>query len=172
MSAAGWLSSPVPGHPAFAHPWKHGKTSFPAQKKRPHCWGHSSKEAKGRKCQERRCKGPIRQPDRRNVRSRERRVKVKRGLFSYLERSTCPAKTADPGPLSRPSHKSMQTGNLFMQRTLRHESPRALARGNKMHIPAHWLQDTTPPSGSRDLYRDPGRGYELPATVRSLPGRK
>jgi hypothetical protein len=65
------------------------------QKKRPHFWGHSSKEAKGRKCQERRCKGPIRQSDRRNVRSRERRVKVKRGLFSYLERSTCRAKIDD-----------------------------------------------------------------------------
>jgi hypothetical protein len=52
------------------------------QKKRPHFWGHSSKEAKGRKCQERRCKGPIRQADRLRVRSRERRVKVKRGLFS------------------------------------------------------------------------------------------
>src|SRR5580693_3479004 len=55
-----------------------------AAKKRPHCWGHSSKEVKGRKCQERRCKGPIRQPDRLRVRSRERRVKVKRGLFSCL----------------------------------------------------------------------------------------
>ena len=55
----------------------------PIQKKRPHFWGHSLKEAKGRKCQERRCKGPIRQPNRLNVRSRERRVKVKRGLFSY-----------------------------------------------------------------------------------------
>src|SRR5580692_3568875 len=54
--------------------------SYP--KKRPHFWGHSSKEAKGRRCQERRCKGPIRQPDRLRVRSRERRVKVKRGLFS------------------------------------------------------------------------------------------
>src|SRR5580693_3688819 len=60
------------------------------QKKRPHCWGHSSKEAKGRKCQERRCKGPIRRADRLRVRSRERRVKVKRGLFSYRVREHFP----------------------------------------------------------------------------------
>ena len=60
------------------------------QKKRPHFWGHSSKEAKGRKCQERRCKGPIRQADRLRVRSRERRVKAKRGLFSYRVREHFP----------------------------------------------------------------------------------
>ncbi len=70
----------IPGHLAKCD----SLVQLDPQKKRPHCWGHSSKEAKGRKCQERRCKGPIRQPDRLRVRSRERRVKVKRGLFSYL----------------------------------------------------------------------------------------
>jgi len=67
-----------------------GQVGAIAQKKRPHFWGHSSKEAKGRKCQERRCKGPIRQADRLRVRSRERRVKVKRGLFSYRVREHLP----------------------------------------------------------------------------------
>src|SRR5271167_2878443 len=82
-----WVSSPV------------GAT----QKKRPHFWGHSSKEAKGRKCQERRCKGPIRQPDRLRVRSRERRVKVKRGLFSYRVREHFPGQNFHCDPERMPS---------------------------------------------------------------------
>jgi hypothetical protein len=141
-------------------------------KKRPHCWGHSSKEAKGRKCQERRCKGPIRQPDRLIVRSRERRVKVKRGLFSYLGEKHLPGQNADSHTrraARRVSHCKYDSyeGPLIFSLVSR----KAIVQGKKMHIPAHWLQDATPDPGKPKEIR-PGRVYELPATVRSLPGRK
>src|SRR5580704_3261569 len=87
-------------------------------KKRPHFWGHSSKEAKGRRCQERRCKGPIRRADRLRVRSRERRVKVKRGLFSYRVREHFPDQNFHFG---RPSCKSMQI--RYLQRLCRFNRP-------------------------------------------------
>ena len=118
-------------------------------KKRPHCWGHSSKEAKGRKCQERRCKGPIRQADRLRVRSRERRVKVKRGLFScFLEEHLLRQNflIQHGGPVYRATHcKRRRLPDLARSDPL---SLDPSIRGKKMHIPAHWLQDTTPVKGN------------------------
>jgi len=57
--------------------------------------GPQFKRGNGKESQERRCKGPIRQPDRLNVRSRERRVKVKRGLFSYFGEEHLPGQNDD-----------------------------------------------------------------------------
>jgi hypothetical protein len=141
-------------------------------RKRPHFWGHSSKEAKGRKCQERRCKGPIRQPDRLRVRSRERRVKVKRGLFSYLVEKHLPGQnrgshtTRTARRVSHCKYDSYQ-GRRYSAWCPGTPSSRA-KKCTFLHI------------GCRTLLRirgkpkeiRPGRVYELPATVRSLPGRK
>src|SRR5207245_8183486 len=67
-----------PRNPSNAAPM-----DFRTDKKSGPIAGATVQKRQRKESQERRCKGPIRRPDRLKVRSRERRVKVKRGLFSY-----------------------------------------------------------------------------------------
>jgi hypothetical protein len=138
------------------------------QKKRPHYWGHSSKEAKGRKCQERRCKQPIRQPNRSRVRSRERRVKVKRGLFSYCLEKHLPRQNDCSVPENAAFFQAIEKAKL-------NKSPNLVLPGSaSIHVGQKNAHSCTLAAGHypAEGKSHQGRVYELPATVRSLPGRK
>jgi hypothetical protein len=138
------------------------------QKKRPHYWGHSSKEAKGRKCQERRCKQPIRQPNRSRVRSRERRVKVKRGLFSYCLEEHLPRQNDSSPPGNTAFLQAIESVALIRDTNL------VMLSSASIHVGQKNAHSCTLAAGhySAEGKSHQGRVYELPATVRSLPGRK
>ena len=105
--------------------------------------GATVQKRQWKESQERRCKGPIRLPDRLNVRCRERRVKVKRGLFSYLLEEHLPSQKPSSQTqcprlhTSHCKHTACIDSWTFWQ---------PQSQGNvwvkKMHIPAHWLQRT------------------------------
>jgi hypothetical protein len=144
------------------------KSSRQPKKKRPHYWGHSSKEAKGRKCQERRCKQPIRQPNRSRVRSRERRVKVKRGLFSYCLEKHLPRQNDYSAPENVAFFQVIEKAQL-------NKLPNLISlRSASIHVGQKNAHSCTLAAGhySAEGKSHQGRVYELPATVRSLPGRK
>jgi len=138
--------------------------------------GPQFKRGNGKESQERRCKGPIRRPERLIVRSRERRVKVKRGLFSYIGEEHLPSQNGQPAIKSQSplqvSAESTFIGILDLQPLALNQSSGAKTC-TILHIDCRTLLCWGDASSEvRPLPSRPGRGYELPATVRSLPGRK
>jgi hypothetical protein len=104
-------------------------------------------------------------------------VKVKRGLFSYLREEHLPSQNDHPNikwPLAMQVIAKMTfVGNLEFQ----HPASPELFGANKctfLHIDCRTLLyiRKQPQVEIRLSPSRSGRGYELPATVRSLPGRK